>query len=118
MSTIEEKASMTDTIAIEKNGEAVNPQEQEQEQEQKQTFTFVDNDKGEQKEWAVEHLSADAVLVINHLRNLQSDMTALQLKFGDVQAAIESNRKRLIDLLPDDELASITNFDTGDATEH
>tara|TARA_R100000426_G_scaffold66566_1_gene46408 strand:- start:396 stop:740 length:345 start_codon:yes stop_codon:yes gene_type:complete len=114
MSTIEEKASMTDTIAIEKNGEAVNPQEQEQ----KQTFTFVDNDKGEQKEWAVEHLSADAVLVINHLRNLQSDMTALQLKFGDVQAAIESNRKRLIDLLPDDELASITNFDTGDATEH
>ena len=34
MSTIEEKASMTDTIAIEKNGEAVNPQEQEQEQEQ------------------------------------------------------------------------------------
>ena len=112
MSTIEEKASMTDTIAIEKNGEAINPQEQ------KQTFTFVDNDKGEQKEWAVEHLSADAVLVINHLRNLQSDMTALQLKFGDVQAAIESNRKRLIDLLPDDELASITNFDTGDATEH
>jgi len=112
MGTIEEKATMSDTVEITKNGEAVSTEAS------KQVFTFVDNDKGESKEWEVNLLSADAVTIINHLQNLQNQMLNLQLQFNDIQAAIQSNRSRLIELLPSDDLASITNFDKDEATEH
>lgn len=112
MGTIEEKATMSDTVEITKNGEAVSTEAP------KKVFTFVDNDKGESKEWEINLLSADAVTIINHLQNLQNQMLNLQLQFNDIQAAIQSNRSRLIELLPSDDLASITNFDKDEATEH
>lgn len=112
MSTIEEKATMSDTIEITKNGEAV-PAET-----QKRVFTFVDNDKGESKEWELNLLSADAVTIINHLQNLQNQVLNLQLQYNDIQAAIQSNRARLVELLPSDDLASITSLDKDEATEH
>ena len=57
MSNLEEKATMTDSVVIEKNSE---------EQKPKQTFTYADYDEGMQKEWPVESLNPDAVLIINH----------------------------------------------------
>tara|TARA_R100000544_G_scaffold31964_1_gene18298 strand:+ start:344 stop:673 length:330 start_codon:yes stop_codon:yes gene_type:complete len=109
MSNLEEKATMTDSVVIEKNSE---------EQKPKQTFTYADYDEGMQKEWPVESLNPDAVLIINHVQNLQNKLTSLNLEAGDINSAIQANKKKLIALLPSDELAVITALEQEDATAH
>tara|TARA_R110000744_G_C19300766_1_gene555692 strand:- start:978 stop:1307 length:330 start_codon:yes stop_codon:yes gene_type:complete len=109
MSNLEEKATMTDSVKIEKNSE---------EQKPAPTFTYADYDAGTQKEWLTASLSADAVLIINHLQNLQNKLTSLNLEAGDLNSAIQANKQRLTALLPDDELAIITELEQQDSTAH
>ena len=109
MSNLEEKATMTDSVVIEKNSE---------EQMPKQTFTYADYDEGTQKEWPVESLDPNAVLIINHVQNLQNKLTSINLEAGDINSAIQANKKKLIDLLPSDDLAVITALEQEDSTAH
>ena len=109
MSNLEEKATMTDSVVIEENSE---------EQKPKQVFTYADYDAGTQKEWPVESLDPNAVLIINHVQNLQNKLTSINLEAGDINSAIQANKKKLIDLLPSDDLAVITALEQEDSTAH
>jgi hypothetical protein len=111
MSKLEEKAAMTDSMVMEKNGEKTGVQEKSE------TFTYADYDNGVSKEWLVNALSPDAVLIINHVQNLQNKLTQLQLDANDVNSAIQANKQKLTDLLPSDDLALITELEK-DVTEH
>ena len=109
MSKLEEKAVMTDSVEIQKNGE---------EQKSPQTFSYADFDTGVQKEWMVDALSPDAVLIINHVQNLQNKLTQLNLDAGDINSAIQANKSRLTELLPSDELAVVTELEKKEETAH
>jgi len=109
MSKVEEKATMTDSVVLKKNDE---------EQKPAPTFAYADFDKGIQKEWLADALSPDAVLIVNHIQNLQNKLTQLNLDAGDINSAIQANKARLTDLLPSDDLAVITELEQQEATAH
>tara|TARA_R110000851_G_scaffold129717_1_gene262806 strand:+ start:467 stop:796 length:330 start_codon:yes stop_codon:yes gene_type:complete len=109
MSKVEEKATMTDSVVLKKNDE---------EQKPAPTFTYADYDAGTQKEWLVDALSPDAVLIINHVQNLQNKLTSLNLEAGDINSAILANKQKLTELLPNDDLAVITELEQQEATAH